>query len=180
MAALRTTTVRLSAVVPAALSLLSTHGPLWSNTAAAHASIAGGLLRLIQSALAPASRIRHPELLKTLLAPMATPSGTATLLSALSHGPTNLTAKAAGCLYWVVSQRAGDLSCLDISVATVLPPRTSPLSQPAASHAPDPLLPHSTVMPCALFMVGCSIAAPFGPVHRQLPSMFSAIRRLHS
>lgn len=150
MAALRTTTVRLSAVVPAALSLLSTPGPLWSNTAAAHASIAGGLLRLIQSALVPASRIRHPELLKTILAPMATPSGTATLLSALSHGATNLTAKSAGCLYWVVSQRAGDLGGLDAYIATVLPPSMSSISQPAASRAPHPLLPCSTVLPVLL------------------------------
>lgn len=126
MTGYRTATVRLAAVVPAALSLLSTHRPQWSNTAAARASVAGGLLRLIQAALVPESRIRHPELLEAIIAPMATPSGTTTLLSSLEHGATFLTAKSAACLYWVVTHRGGKLDCLDTAVAQVqLPPATA-------------------------------------------------------
>ena len=117
MAASRQGAVRLVPLVPAALTLLSTHRPQWSNIAAAHASIAGGLLRLIQCALAPAVRIRHPDLLSTIIAPMATPSGTKTLLAALAHGAAALTAKAAGCLYWVVAHREGQFDCLDTAVA---------------------------------------------------------------
>lgn len=142
----RSTTVRLAAVVPASMSLLSTHSPRWSNTAAARASVAGGLLRLIQAALVPESRIRHPELLEAIIAPMATPTGISTLLSSLEHGATFLTAKSAACLYWVVTHRGGKLDCLDIAVAQVqLPSATTSRSHcclPCSHQTPRPYACH--------------------------------------
>lgn len=58
---------RLAPLVPSVLSLLSASTPSWVNLKVAHEAASRGLLHLLHAAGAPASHLRHPLLMDSIV-----------------------------------------------------------------------------------------------------------------